>query len=85
MFDPDKTYYQSSPIHPGPYTPRQISTAPDKKISVMYKDADGMSNGELEIKVVWVDDVALYLERSPEDDFMIPWSDVFYIQIEGLD
>jgi hypothetical protein len=85
VFDPDKVYYtNSSPIHPGPHTPRQISNAPDKKIDIMYKDSDGMSNGELNVKVVWADDVAIYLERGIEDDFMVPWEDVFFIQIDGL-
>lgn len=50
----------------------------------MYKDSDGMSNGELNVKVVWADDVAIYLERGIEDDFMVPWEDVFFIQIDGL-
>ena len=51
----------------------------------MYKDADGMSNGELNAKVVWADDVAIYLERGSEDDFLVPWSDVFFIKIQGIE
>ena len=81
-FDPDKYYYRNQVEgHSGPYTPRQISDAPDKKIDIMYRDADGMSNGELGVKVVWADDVAIYLERGTEDDFLVPWSEIFFIKI----
>lgn len=84
--DLDRTYYQNKLVgYPGPYTPRQISQAPDKKITVMYKDADGSSNGEMDVKVVWVDEIAMYLERGAEDDFMVPWSDIHYIQITGME
>jgi hypothetical protein len=84
-FDPDHNYYQNNvPTSPGPYTPRQISNAPDKRIDIMYKDADGMSNGELNAKVVWADDVAIYLERGAEDDFLVPWRDIIFIKIQGL-
>jgi hypothetical protein len=51
----------------------------------MYKDADGMSNGELGAKVVWADEVAIYLERGVEDDFLVPWQDIFFITIEGIE
>ena len=85
-FDPDKNYYQNKVYgHDGPYTPRQISNAPDKKIDIMYKDVDGMSNGELGVKVVWADEVAIYLERGAEDDFLVPWEDIFFITIQGLE
>lgn len=81
----DHAYYQNAIVgYPEPYTPRQLSKAPDGKITVMYKDADGNTNGEMDVKVIWVDDIAIYLEREPEDDFMVPWTEIQYIQIVGI-
>lgn len=82
-FDPDKVYYKNlepTSGRPGPFTPRELSSIPSKKIHIMYRDADGISVGELDVKIVWVDDSAIYLERKAEDDFMVPWHDVFFIE-----
>lgn len=81
-FDPDKTYYTNLPgaNRQGPFTPRELSAIPSKKINIMYRDADGNSVGELDVKIVWVDDCAIFLERRAEDDFMVPWHDVMFIE-----
>lgn len=85
-FDPDKTYYTNFPgvSRPGPYTPREISKAPSGKIgSILYTDVDRQTNGLIDAKVVWADDVALYLEVKPEHDILIPWGDVLWIELEN--
>lgn len=83
-FDPDQTYYtnMAGVEHGGPYTPRQLSKIPTGKIgSIMFVDVDGMTSGLMDVKVIWVDDVALYLEVQPEEDILIPWGNIMWIDI----
>jgi hypothetical protein len=74
--DPDKSYYKNFSRTEDPLTIRELSELPSRKIDIFYKNADRIGAVDMDVKIVWADEVAIYLERGPEDDFMVPWTDV---------